>query len=1586
LDNPPGNRARSLKYIIGYLLVISIAFLIATYATGAKKKERETAPITTGKPYFSLSTNRTFGTADNPRVWINYHDINSLDFRVYKVRDAVKFFQNLEDPHRLGEEERRSIERARKQSPSILEQVRKVKSTITTVVKRYFRDQLRRESRTTFRQNFTEPKRVPLNIADYARVPLLNPDQMVTSWREMLPPMDESYDTRMVTLGKREPGVYLVEAVNGDLRAYTIAIITNMVLISKMGGNGEMLVYSVDRRAGSPRQNASVRVIRGKSLLFSGKTDRQGVLRAPIKTQSSGKGTLLALASSGDDFAVSEFDPVYFDTCTECGDEQFEPATEQVVGYVYTDRPIYRPEQKVFFKGILRSLGENGYERPEKSVVGVTVDDPAGTKIFDKELQLSERGTFSGELELGSGAALGNYSITARVGNSSSNGYFEVQEYKKPEFKVQVKGPQKFVRVNEDVQFQVEAKYFFGEPVTSADVQYYIYRSRYYHWFWDDDSYSDLYSSEDDEEIDSYGYGNDMVKNGTAQLNDKGQVTIDFKVPEPDADDPQDYTYRLEAQVTDSSRRTIDGRASFVGTRGSITAMADPERYIYFPGDTAKIRVRTATYEGSPVPANVMLRFVEQRWESTKKDGSDYKLIEKDLGSGEVRTDQKGEGLYNFNVQVAGSIAIKAFVKEDDRLVPSIGGSLWVASQKQEWHDYAFQEYGAIKLIADKKYYSTGETAKVLAILPNEKAHLLITTELMNVSTVSHVHSPGRVQMLNIPIKDGFKPNVYLNVSYVRDGDMYSGERVLNVPATEKILNIEIIPEKNEYKPRETASYTVFVRDSRGHPAPGVELSFGLVDEAIYSLSQDQAGDIRRNFYGRRYNQVRTNFSLSYYFHGYSGTKPIQLAKRSPATHLADIKNEGQYREPTIRKEFKDTAYWEPMLITGSDGKAKVQAQLPDNLTTWRATTRAITADTRVGSSIGKVLAKKDLILRLEAPRFFTEGDTVTLSVTVHNYLNEDKTAKISLEANGVRLLDTAVHSVRIARNGQHRIDWRVQADGVSPVTLLAKALTDTESDAVEIPLNTLPAGLPKSKSVVFSSSDENLDRSFTLEAGSDANAATRSLKLDLSPTIAGTLIGALDYLTSFPYGCTEQTMSSFLPNIVVSRALKEISGAYISQNDLEQKVNRGLERLYDFQASDGGWGWFKGEQSEPFMTSYVTEGLLMALRLDYKVDQNRVNNGLNRLRGFLDSGNIADIDTTAYAAYVVNLAGKASPAFTDKLFANRSKLQANGLGLLALAFKERGDQQRARQVISELERRAQVSDMYAHWPNRSFFYLDVDSTSIAVRALSAIAPQSPVLPKAARWLVNARRQGRYWVSTKDTAQAILALVEFVRTNSELSPEYTLEVYLGGQNILTRSMNSGSLQPVSLSFGADRTAATNLVRIVKRGRGTLYSSSSINYYTTAQATTPITAGLNVTRQFMRLIVDDNDGSPIWKVEPLRGDLKSGDLIVSRVSIRGRKGDYLLIEDPIPAGFEQIARISGLNLDYSQQEWSEWYSFREFRDARTTFFLNSFDGDATLQYAMRVLVPGNFVVAPARAEFMYQPMINGSSHKVGVQVK
>jgi len=439
--------------------------------------------------------------------------------------------------------------------------------------------------------------------------------------------------------------------------------------------------------------------------------------------------------------------------------------------------------------------------------------------------------------------------------------------------------------------------------------------------------------------------------------------------------------------------------------------------------------------------------------------------------------------------------------------------------------------------------------------------------------------------------------------------------------------------------------------------------------------------------------------------------------------------------------------------------------------------------------------------------------------------------------------------------------------------------------------------------------------------------------------------------------------------------------------------VQRGLDRLYAYQHDDGGWGWWKDDKSDPFMTAYVVDGLTLAGNAGYQIETWRRDRARDKLSANLnagkrDDGNPIDDETRAYMIYAFTESGENDGHFLEELYSKRSNLGPYGRALLALTLNQRKDG-RAKEIASSIAGAAHVDEYEAHWQTARVndygrdVYLDAEATAVSLKALAQIDPNNPLLPKVARWLVKNRRNGYYWLSTKETAFAIYGLTDYLKVSHELTPDYSFEVYLNGTQIAAQHIGASdatNAQALVITKKGSEVGGSNQIRIVKHGKGALYVSSSVEYFTAEDnVAAQSSANLRIMREYLRLRVSENQGGkPSWKIEPLGGELRSGDLIVVRLHLSGARAQYLMIEDPIPAGAEQVAQVSGIYLNYTAGQWTDWYSAREFRDNRTAIFLNYFDGDATLQYAMRVEVPGEFKIAPARAELMYQPTVQANT--------
>ena len=437
---------------------------------------------------------------------------------------------------------------------------------------------------------------------------------------------------------------------------------------------------------------------------------------------------------------------------------------------------------------------------------------------------------------------------------------------------------------------------------------------------------------------------------------------------------------------------------------------------------------------------------------------------------------------------------------------------------------------------------------------------------------------PARALRSTCRLRKLAQPNLMINAVIVHDDQVMTAQKSLKVPLVERTLTITATPSKSQYLPGEKGSFDVLAVDSQGKPVEA-DLSFGEVDEALYSVRPDTSGDIVNFFYPKRYAYLEPQTSFDFFFSGQAGAKSPLLAELNAELfhpRMAQVKPGSDLVVPKVRKAFPDTAYWNPNVRTGADGHARVEFNFPDALTTWRTTIRAMTDDGKAGGMVTRVLVRKNLIVRLAAPRFFRQGDETVLRVIAHNYLESSQGRDVRARREWAEVMSGQTQKVNIPAKGESFVDWRVKARVTGNVVLTAKALTNEESDALEMTLPVLAYGVKQKAAgagVVFSGAGQN---QWTVQLSGGFGCGHAGVDDDCGALVAGTVFDALDYLTSYPWGCTEQTMSSFLPDVIVAQAVDKLHlKSPIDRKTLNEMVQAGMERLYSFQHDDGGWGWW---------------------------------------------------------------------------------------------------------------------------------------------------------------------------------------------------------------------------------------------------------------------------------------------------------------------------------------------------------------------------------------------------------------------------
>jgi uncharacterized protein YfaS (alpha-2-macroglobulin family) len=1520
--------------------------------------------------YFSLSSDRTYLPGEKVKIRVYANGVNALEFRVYRIDDPAAFFEKLDDVHSFGHvtsegpiEEKTWIERFHDWKGSLWYRVRD-----------FMRSQYSPQSRAKIREAQAEAQRSKISTAtEFAMVPLLNSRQLVARWREEASSGVISENSEIPI--DLKSGVYIVESTDGTLRAYTVLIVSKLGLVTKTAP-GQLLAYTVDRHSGAPVQNASVLLWGSKKEVVHLTSDASGLSESPIQDYKLENTWILA--QHGDDVGIVA--PYSLNLSSDSGRDW--------TGFVYTDRPVYRPGHTVHLKGILRNRSGDRYKMPAGVQVQVAVNDPTSKTVFQKNLTLSAMGTVHADFDIPAGAALGYYSISISTQSSEgggANGSFDVEEYKKPEYQVKVTPEKPLVLQGDPINATIDSRYYFGEPVANAKVSYVVHVSDYWSPYFDEDQ-EDMPQQDTEEgggEEGDYDAGS-QVSQQTGQLDANGQLKI--TIPTRITKTKSDVRYRVEARVMDASNREISGFNYVLVPYGSFKVGISAQSYFYRLGDTARFNVEARDYDGKPIQTPVHVEIFRYDWRKPREK-------ERPIQSTDSQTDSNGLANVSFKIPTAGDFNVRVTATTPENRQVSGATGLWVEGRGSDWFSGESRE---IKIIPDKKSYSVGDTAKLLLMTGVADAHILITTEGHSIQSHQIVTATGPSVNVEIPITADCQPNIYVGAVFVRDDQLYQASKDLKVPAVEQKLDIQIQPSKPQFQPGENASYAITVKDSKGKPVAG-EFSIGVVDEAIYAIRPDNA-DIMSAFYGNRWTEVQTESSLGFYFHGEAGKKQMPIAGLGRAYRaLAQLKPAETLVQPKIRKAFPDTALWISDVKTDANGHAQTNVTFPDSLTTWRTTVRGVTSDTKVGSAVQRVIVRKNLMVRLAVPRFFRQGDEVTVSAIVHNYLEDTKTVKVSLDVTGLDVLQGATTDITVPSKGEAKVDWRVKAQNVRGASLTTKALTNEESDAMELDLPVVPFGvkMADSKSGSVAGASGQQDATITFPAGTELSS--HSLDLSVTPSVAGTIFGALDYLTSYPYGCTEQTMSSFLPNIVVAKAAQDLGlKTTINQDELKQKIRAGMDRLYDFQHDDGGWGWWKDDESAVFMTAYVVSGLSQAQAAGYDVKDGVISRGQEWLKGALKKYPNMRVELRAYVAYALAQSGSKDENLLNTIWDRRAKGSAQALALTGLTLQMAGDS-RAKTVADELENQAKSSDVEAWWEGTYDYLMEFEiddspeTTAYAIKLLSLVKPQSPLLPKAAFWLATHRADGYFWYSTKQTAMVIFGLTDYLKASHELNADFTVEVSLNDKTVLTRKFTaadttSAAAPAIHLTF--DQFAAgENKIHVRKTGQGRLYWSARGEYYSTEKKDIQSNRiALSITREYFRLTPQTENERIVYKLDPLTGTVQPGDVIAVKLNIGGSDWRYLLIEDPIPAGMEFIERDDLYEIKDRPGWWEYWFSRREFHDDRAAFFQTYFSGRHDYFYLLKVVEPGKFRVSPALVQPMYQPSIISTTDTTQVEVK
>jgi uncharacterized protein YfaS (alpha-2-macroglobulin family) len=622
------------------------------------------------------------------------------------------------------------------------------------------------------------------------------------------------------------------------------------------------------------------------------------------------------------------------------------------------------------------------------------------------------------------------------------------------------------------------------------------------------------------------------------------------------------------------------------------------------------------------------------------------------------------------------------------------------------------------------------------------------------------------------------------------------------------------------------------------------------------------------------------------------------------------------------------------------------------------------------------------------------------VGAVIHNNGSDPLMVNVSLDAQGVQLITPAAQTADVAAKDQAYVTWDLNVNSdAQRVDLTAQAVSGSFTDSSKPALGTLSGqGIP----VYTFTVTEPVGTSGILHS---ANSVTESILLpsahtytdaqvsvQVSPSLAASMQDSLTYLHDYSYYCMEQTISSFLPNVITTRALKlaGISNPNL-QSSLDSQVNAALQRIYSKQLSDGGWNWWDGSDSDPQTSAYVVLGLLEAKDAGYPVSQDVLDNGVSYLNQNMPNlyQNAATWQYNRYAfmGYVLARGNLLLAGQTNFIYDHRTSLSLYGEAYLAQAMYmlDKSDP-RINSLMSDLVNAAVLSSSGAHWQEKGTadywnWNTDTRTTAIVLNAFTQIDPNNPITANAVRWLMAAR-QGKSWYSTQETSWALIALTNWLTVSKEYQSDYSYAVGLNGNSLYRGTANKDNLtQPVSLQIQLKdllKDTANYLVLTRGAGDGNLYYTAYMTTTLSAASLPPLDQGVSLSRQYFTL---DNSKKPITQIQ-------RGQLVKVRLTVVVPDDlHYIVINDPLPAGLEAIDASIATDTavpdkytmqDYDQRGYGWWYfTHTELRDEKVVLSADYLPaGTYVYTYLARASTAGTFSVIPPTASEFYFPDVGG----------
>jgi uncharacterized protein YfaS (alpha-2-macroglobulin family) len=1446
-----------------------------------------------------------------------------------------------------------------------------------------------------------------------------------------------------VMIGKNGRGIVFVQV--DDMVPQNTAYLKTLVQVTDFGITAKFspdanLIWVTNLKDASPVPDASVEIRNDSNrVVWQGKTDDKGLVKSPgwgklrmaaaeQSTQGEGEEEFEEVRSQprqwvivrkGEDlaFTCSQWDegiePYRFDISYD-----WNPQWEKFEGVLITDRGLYKAGEQVELKGILRRRSEGTWKIPQGLRTRLVIRDARNEEVYSKEHKISAFGSFAASLPLKPAASLGYYSMVMehqiRVKGKNqwravASGSFRVEAFRPAEFEVTAKFGRDQYTIGDTINGFLNAKYLYGAPLKDARIRWRLSASRSYFtppgfdgYYFGKMGWLTRYQNE---------FQGRELQNRDTTLDALGSVGV--RSPLRVGELQGTISLMLEGDVTSPSRQMLSGRTSVIVHPGEFYVGVRPSTTFARTDTALTLSLIAVTKEGRFLADQPLTVKVYQRvWHSVRKAETGgryawYSTSSDSLMDSSVVTTTAGALAQAYTPATPGFYYVD--VTATDARGNTLGAQTYFYATGRGYVAWERSNDDRIELIANKTAFQPGETASIIVKNPYERATALVSVEREGILQHYTTVLEGSAPTIGLPITSAFLPNVYVSVVLLQGRtDRPTGKEetdvgrpsfkvgyiALSVSPQEKRLTITVESDKKEYRPGDSVIAKILIRDMAGKPKRA-EIVLSVADLGILNLIGYRLPNPFDSFYHQRGLAVIT-----------TETRMHIIEQRNYDEKGQEVGGGGAALKGTpdipdadgIRKLFKASAYWNPSILSGSDGIAVIRFKLPDNLTAFEMMAVAQTKESDFGYGENSFAVTKPLLLQPSLPRFVRVGDTFKSGVVLMNTSTEQQSVTLVTQVSGLQWKneDTTRH---LLQPGQAKeVLFGFAADKLGTAKFVFRARSETNSDGLQW---TIPVTAPRLKETVAlyeSLPDQNREEHIIPPV--DAFRGMGNVEFTAASTAMVGLAGGISYLFHYPYGCLEQRASSVLPMILAKDLVEAFKFDVLKDKDYRSVVMKTLDEIPLFQRPNGGFAYWKNEgRSWCYISAYAMYTLVQAQRNGYQVDKRAFENGIAYCRRVL-SGDERDEwciskyyvqCTRALILYTFALSGKPEFGYMETLFNERNDMPLFPKTYLLKALHA-GNGNRAMQdeLVRDLSNRIKIAPTTAHFEERPDFDLwwcfdsNTRTTALIMQALIETQPESPLVPKIVRWLIEEQRVGR-WRTTQENLYVVDALATYMRAFEKDEPDFRATITLGGKTILQELFKGRSFKVATAEIPlAGMTPGKDTpIALTKEGQGRLYYGIRMNYYPAGE-TTAKDEGFSIIKTIETL-----SGSKADTVTP--GAILKVTLTVSSSQYR----HFVVVDDPVPAGFEVVNtsfQTTAANITAEEGEQSpEWYAYAfhhvEKYDDRVLLFADSFTpGPHSYTYLVQVTRSGSYRMPATRVEGMYEPEVFGQTASGVVEIR